>query len=83
MLHTHQVNPDVAEYIVRFRIALKRCSNVTGIEAKVLFEKNLWAEIAVQIINCYLLSLKYSQAAAQRAWSILKHAGIFEHTKRK
>ena len=40
------------EYIVRFNIALNRYSNVTDIEAKVLFEENVWAEIAIQVMIC-------------------------------
>ena len=42
----------MTEYIVRFNVALNRCSDVTDIEAKFLFEENLWAEIAVQVMNC-------------------------------
>ena len=72
----------MAEYIARFKVALNRCSDVTNIEAKFLFEENLWAEIAVQVMNCQPSSLKDSKAAAQRAGSILKHAGIFEHAKK-
>ena len=53
------------------------------IEAKFLFEENLWAEVEVQVINSQPLSFKDSQSAVQRAGSILKHAGMFEHTKRK
>ena len=34
-------------------------------------------------MNYQPLSLKDSQAAAQRAGSILKYAGIFEHTKKQ
>ena len=37
----HQVNPDIDKYISRFNIALNRCSNITDIEAKFLFEENL------------------------------------------
>ena len=47
-----QVTPDVAEYIARFNVALNRCSDITDIKAKFLFEENLWAEIAVQVMNC-------------------------------
>ena len=67
----------MAKYIVRFDIALNRYSNVTHIEAKFLFEENLWAEIAVQVMNCEPSSLKDSQATAQRAGSIFKCTGMF------
>ena len=49
------------------------------IEAKFLFEDNHWAEVAVQVVSCQPSSLKDSQASAQRAESILKSAGIFQH----
>ena len=52
LVYTHQVNPDVAEYIARFNIALSRCSDVKDIEAKFLFKENLLAEIADQVMNC-------------------------------
>ena len=47
----------MAKYIERLNVALNRCSYITEIEAKLLFEKNLWAEIAVQVSN-ELLALK-------------------------
>ena len=42
----------MAKYIARFNIALNRYSDITDIEVKFLFEENLWAEIAVQEVNC-------------------------------
>ena len=42
-----KVNPDIVEYNVRFNIALNRHFDITDIQAKFLFEENLWAEIAV------------------------------------
>ena len=73
----------MAKCISRFKVALNRCYNITKIEAKFLFEENLWAEVAVQTMNSQHSSLKNSQAAAQRAGNILKHSGMFEHTKMK
>ena len=73
----------MAEYIAMFKITLTRCSNVTNIKAKFLFEENLQAEVAVQVMNDQPSSLKNSQAVAQRVGSILKYAGKFEHVKKK
>ena len=72
----------MAKYIVRFGVALNRCSDIIDIRAKFLFKEHLWAEI-VQVMSCYPSSLKDSQATAQRAGSLIKHASIFEHAKRK
>ena len=72
----------MAKYIARFNFALDWCFNITDIKVKFLFEENLWAEVAVQVMNCQPSGLKDSQAAAQRAGSILKHAGMFDHSKR-
>ena len=69
--------------MAQFNVALNQCSDVIDIEAKFLFEENLWAEVAIQVLNCQPSSLKDSQAGNQRAGSILKHAGIFKHAKRK
>ena len=41
LVYTHQVNPAIAEYISKFSIALNKCSDITDIEAKYLFEENL------------------------------------------
>ena len=73
----------MAEYKARFNITLNRFSNVTDIEAKFLFEENLWAEIAFQVIKYQPSSFKDSQAATQRARSIFKNAELFEHAKKK
>ena len=82
MVCTHQVNPDMSEYIARFNIALNRFSDIIDMEAKFSFKENLWAGVAVQVMNCQPPSLKDSQAAAQNAGRILKYAGIFEHAKK-
>ena len=71
----------MAKYVKQFNVALNQCSDIIDIEAKFLFKENLWAEVAVLVINCQQSSLKYSQAATQRDGSILKHAGMFEHAK--
>ena len=42
----------MAEYIARYNVALNRYCNVPDIEAKLLFEENLWAEIENQLMNC-------------------------------
>ena len=44
-------SPDMAEYIARFNVTLNTDSDITDIEAKFLFEDNLWAQIAVQILK--------------------------------
>ena len=67
----------MAEYIARLNVALNRCSDVTDIEAKFLFEENLWAEVAVHVMNCQPLSLKDFQTESQSSRSIFKHSGIF------
>ena len=41
----------MADYIAYFNITLNCCFNITDIEAKFLFEKNLWAEISIQEMN--------------------------------
>ena len=48
-----------------------------------MFDENLWAEVAIQIMISQSSSLKDYQAIAQRAGSILKHAGIFEYAKKR
>ena len=73
MVHTYQVNHDIANYIVRFNVALNQCSNVTDIK------DNLWAEVAVQEINCQPSYLRGYQLVTNRPESILKHGGIFGH----
>ena len=47
-----------------------------------MLKENLLAEIAVEAMNYQPSSLRDSQAAAQRAGSILKYAGIFEYIKK-
>ena len=42
----------MTEYIARSNVALNKCSDITDIKVKFLFEENLWAEIAVKVINC-------------------------------
>ena len=73
----------MAKYIERFNVELNRCSNVIDIEAKFWFKENLWAEVAVQVMNCQPSCLKDCQAAAQRAGIILKYGSMFKHAKRK
>ena len=73
----------MAEYKAIFNITLNRFSDVTDIEAKFLFEENLWAAIAFQVMKYQPSSLRDSQAAAQRARSIFKNAELFEHAKKK
>ena len=50
-------------------------------EAKLLFKENLWAEIAVKIMNRKPLSIKDSQDKSKRAGRIFKYAGMFENAK--
>ena len=52
------------------------------IKAKFLFEKNLWAEVAIQVINCQPLGLKVLKQQPENFFSILKHAGMVEHAKK-
>ena len=82
MVCTHYIDPDIAKYIAQFNVALNQCSNITDIKAKYLFKENLWAEVAVQVMNCQPSSLKDSQAAAQTVGNILKHASMLEHAKK-
>ena len=42
----------MVKYIARLNIALNRCSVITDFETRFLFKENLWAEIAVQEMNC-------------------------------
>ena len=73
----------MVEYIARFNVALNKCLDIVNIKAKFSFKKDLWAEIAVQVMNCFPLSLKDYQAVAQRAGSIFKYAAMFKLAKRE
>ena len=53
-----QNNQDIVDYISCLNIAPHRCSNVIDIEAKFLFEDNLWAEVSIQVMNTQTITLK-------------------------
>ena len=77
LLRTRYNSPDVADYIARFNLVYKKCSNVSEEEAKFLFEGNLWSEILVQVLSAQPSTLKDSQSAAQQIRNVLHNAGIF------
>ena len=51
-------NIDVVDYIAYFNVALNHCSNIIDIEAILLFEENLKAEVSIQVMNAQPTTLK-------------------------